>query len=170
MLDGYKTPDINGSTFAGVVSRESVRIVLTYAALNDLEVCPGDILNAYLQAPSSQQHYIICGARFGIKNIGKKALIKRALYEGKTAGKDFRDHPRCCMRHLNFESCLSDPDLLIRPVIKNDGSAYYEYVLIYVDGCLVTSHKAEDILREEIGKCFPFKPGSIGLPDVYLGG
>ena len=139
VLDGHKTPDIDGSTFAGVVSRESVRIALTYAALNDLEVCAGDILNAYLQASSSQQHYIICGAEFGIENIGKKALIKRALYGGKTAGKDFTDYLRCCMRHLNFESCLSDPDLWIRPATKNDGTMYYEYVLLYVDDCLVIS-------------------------------
>ena len=170
VLDGHKTPDIDGSTFAGVVSRESVCIAFTYAALNDLSVCAGDILNAYLQAPSSQKPYIICSAVFGIENIGKRALIKRALYGGKTAGKDFRDHLRCCMRHLNFDSCLSDPDLWMRPAVKGDGTTYYEYVLLYVDDCLVVSHRAEYILKEEIGKYFPFKPESIGPPDIYLGG
>ncbi len=29
--DGYKDPDLTTSSFAGVVSRESIRIVLTYA-------------------------------------------------------------------------------------------------------------------------------------------
>ena len=38
VLDGHKTPDPIGSTYAGVVSRESVCIALTYAALNDLDV------------------------------------------------------------------------------------------------------------------------------------
>ena len=38
VLDGHKTPDPIGSTYAGVVSRESVQIALTYAALNDLDV------------------------------------------------------------------------------------------------------------------------------------
>jgi hypothetical protein len=45
--------------YAGVVSRESVRIALTYAALNGLEVCAADIRNAYLQEPSSNKDYII---------------------------------------------------------------------------------------------------------------
>jgi hypothetical protein len=38
-------------TYASVVSRESVRIALTLAALNDLEVKTADIENAYLTAP-----------------------------------------------------------------------------------------------------------------------
>ena len=70
VLDGHKTPDPIGSTYAGVVSRESVCIALTYAALNDLDVFAADIRNAYLQAPSSQKDYIICGPEFGVKNIG----------------------------------------------------------------------------------------------------
>jgi hypothetical protein len=67
---------------AGVVSSESVRIALTYAALNGLEVCAADIRNAYLQAPSSNKDYIICGPEFGIEHEGKVALIHRVLYGG----------------------------------------------------------------------------------------
>ena len=70
VLDGHKTLDLIGSTYAGVVSRESVRIALTYAALSDLDVFAADIWNAYLQAPSSQKDYIICGPEFGVENIG----------------------------------------------------------------------------------------------------
>ena len=54
VLDGHKTTDPVGSTYAGVVSRESVRITFTYAALNGLDVFAADTQNAYLQAPSSQ--------------------------------------------------------------------------------------------------------------------
>ena len=71
VLDGHKTPDPIGSTYAGVVSRENVRIALTYAALNDLDVFAADIWNAYLQALSSQKDYIICGPEFGVENIGR---------------------------------------------------------------------------------------------------
>ena len=46
--DGHRTPKLYWSTYAGVVSRESVRIGLTYAALNVLAVCGADIQNAYL--------------------------------------------------------------------------------------------------------------------------
>ena len=46
--DGHRTPDPEYSTYAGVVSRDSVRIALTYAALNDIEVTACDIKNAYI--------------------------------------------------------------------------------------------------------------------------
>ena len=75
VLDGHKTPDPIGSTFTGMVSRESVRIAFTYATLNGLQVFAADIRNAYLQAPSSQKDYVVCGPEFRIENIGKVTLI-----------------------------------------------------------------------------------------------
>ena len=104
VLDGHKTPDLIGSTYAGLVSRESVHIALTYVALNDLDVFAANIWNAYLQAPSSQKDYIICGPEFGVENIGRTALIHCALYYGKAAGRDFRNHLCSCMEFLNFNN------------------------------------------------------------------
>ena len=86
-------------------------IALTYAALNGLDVCAGDIRNGYLQAPSSKKDCVICGPEFELENVGKVALIHRDLYGGKMAGRDFRNHLRSCMLHLGFESCLADPDV-----------------------------------------------------------
>jgi hypothetical protein len=60
---------------AGVVLRENVQIAFTHATLNGLDVSASDIRNAYLQAPSSQKDYIICGPKFRIENIGKATLI-----------------------------------------------------------------------------------------------
>ena len=146
VLNGHKTPDPIGSTYAGVVSRESVHIALTYAALNDLNVFAADIQNAYLQAPSSQKDYIICGPEFSVENVGQTALIHRALYGGKVAGRDCRNHLCSCMEFLNFKSCLADPDVWMRPAIKSDGNTYYEYILLDVDNALVVSEDAESIL------------------------
>ena len=87
--DGHRTPDPEASNYAGVVSRKSVRIALTYAALNGIDVMAADIKNAYLQAPSSEKHYVICGPEFGLEHVGKIALICRALYGGKTSEADF---------------------------------------------------------------------------------
>ena len=53
VLDGHKTLYPVGSTFVEVVSRETVRIAFTYAALNGLNIFAADIRNAYLTAPSS---------------------------------------------------------------------------------------------------------------------
>ncbi len=171
VLDGHLTEDPEFiSTYAGVVSRESVRIALTYAALNGVDVLAADIQNAYIQAPSPQKDYIICGAEFGLENVGKSALICRALYGGKTAGRDFRNHFRECMDHLGFKSCRADPDVWMRAAVKADGGEYWEHVLLYTDNALVISEQGEHILRNEIGKYFELKEESIGPPDIYLGG
>jgi len=168
--DGHRTPDPETSSYAGVVSRESIRILLTYAALLGLDVWAADIRNAYLQAPTSEKHYIICGEEFGIENVGKRAIIERALYGGKCAGRDFWHHLRSCMKTLEFESSRADPDVWYRLAKRADGKEYYEYVLLYTDDCLVISERAESILRNEIGKLFKLKEESIGKPSQYLGG
>ena len=97
-------------------------------------------------------------------------LIFRALYGGKTADSDFRNHLRSCMRHLDFVSCPADPDICMRPAMKNDGFLYYEYILLYTDDALVISENAESILRKETGRYFELKEKSIGPLKIYLGG
>ena len=48
---GHTTPAPEMITYASVVSRESVRIALLLAALNNVEVKTADIENAYTQLP-----------------------------------------------------------------------------------------------------------------------
>jgi hypothetical protein len=48
---GHTTDTPHAMTYASMVSRESVRIAMTLAALNDLDVNMADIENAYLTAP-----------------------------------------------------------------------------------------------------------------------
>ena len=170
VLDGHKTSDPITSNYAGVVSCESVRIALTYAVLNDIDVTCADIQDSYLQAPLSHKHYIICEPEFGLDNLGKRAIIWRALYGGKSAGRDFRNHLRACMNHLGFKSCPSDPDVLMRPAIKAGGTNIWEYSLLYTDDILLVSCNGEDVLHDEIGKYFVLKESSIGPPKIYLGG
>ena len=73
--DGHRTPDPDTSSYAGVVSRESIRILLTHAALHGVPVMEADFRNAYLQDPTSEKHFFICGPEFGIEHMGKKAII-----------------------------------------------------------------------------------------------
>ena len=168
--DGHLTPDPIDSNFAGVVSRESVRIALTYAALNGLDICAADIKSAYLQAPTSEKHYIICGSEFPLEYQGRVAVIKRALYGGKSAGSDYWKHMRTCMNHLGFQACKADPELWMRETTKpNDNTIYWEYVLLYVDDALAVSHRPREVLEKEIGKYWTLKRESIGAPTLYLG-
>ena len=105
-----------------------------------------------------------------MENVGKVAIIHRAVYGGKTSGRDFRNHLKSCMEFINFTSCPADLDVWMRPAIRSDGTKSYDYVLLYVDDALVVSKNAESILRNELERYFELKEESIGPPDHYLGG
>jgi hypothetical protein len=75
-------------TYASVVSRETVRLALTFASLNDLEVKVGDVLNAYITTPVKEKVWTILGPEFRLDS-GKSAIIVRALYGHKSAGAAF---------------------------------------------------------------------------------
>ena len=155
-------------TYASVVSRETVRIALTLAALNDLEVKASDIQNAYLTAPCEELIWTVLGPEFGADE-GKRALIVRALYGLKSAGASFSRHLADCMRHLGYKPCKADPDLWMKAETRpEDGFLYYAYILLYVDDCLCIHHNATEAL-EKLDTFFMMKPGSIGDPDIYLG-
>ena len=169
VANGSKTPDLDKTNYSGVVSRETVRIAFTYAALNGLNIMSADIQNAYLQAPISEKYWTICGPEFGPDLQGCKAHIVRALYGCKSAGRDFRNHLRSCMEMLEYEPCLADPDLWMRRAVHSSGEEYYEYMLLYVDDALCCSEYPKEALMQ-IDKYFPMKPSSIGPPNIYLGG
>ena len=164
---GHMTEAPKCMTYSSVVSRETVRLALTLAALNDLEVKSGDIQNAYITAPITEKVWTVLGPMFGA-DAGKKAIIVRALYGLKSAGAAFRKHLADCMRHIGYVSCLADPDLWMREAVDPDGNKYYSYILCYVDDILICDHDAMKVMGR-IDKYFTLKPDSIGDPDMYLG-
>ena len=92
--DGHRTPDPEFSSYAGALSRESICILLTHAAMHSVPVVAADVRNAYLQAPTSEFVFIICRPEFRLDNIGNKAIITRALYSGKVEGRNLWHHLR----------------------------------------------------------------------------
>ena len=86
---GHMTKAPATITYASVVSRETVHIALLMAALNDLNVKVGDVLNAYITAPITEKVWTVLGPEFGT-DAGKSAIIiVRALYGLKSAGAAF---------------------------------------------------------------------------------
>ena len=78
-------------TYSSVVGQETVRIALTIAALNNLQVKVGDVMNAYVTAPFSGKICPVLRKESG-SDQGKKAIIVRALYGLKSSGADFHAH------------------------------------------------------------------------------
>ena len=156
-------------TYSSVVSRESVRIAFLIAALNDLDLVMFDVGNAYLNAPTTEKLYTIAGKEFGPDEEGKIMVIKRALYGLKSSGAAYRAHFANTLIELGFKSCHADPDVWMRPSTKvESGFEYYEYLLTYVDDCLIVSHDPKKIistLQDE----YKYRLKDVGPPTRYLG-
>ena len=168
VAEGHMMEMLKTLTYASVVSRETVQIMLTIAALNDLEVKMADVQNSFLTVPCSELIHMTLGPEFG-EDQGKTAVIVQALYGLSSAGASFRNHLADSMCHLGYHSCLADPDLWFKPMVHpEDSFKYYSYVLLYVDDCLCICHNAEQE-PHKIDKFFKMKDGLIGDPDIYLG-
>ena len=91
-------------THASVVSRDSVRIAFTLAALNDMDVMGADCQNAYLNAPSRERLCTKLGPEFG-EYQGRWARIKRALYGSKSAAASWRSCIHKGLQSMGFKNC-----------------------------------------------------------------
>jgi hypothetical protein len=119
---GGNTSDTpHAMTYESVVSRESVRVALTLAAL---DVKMADIENAYLTAPLTEKVWTVLGTELG-DDAGKRALIVRALYGLKSAGADFRNHLAECMKHLGWHPCRADRELWMKAETRPDDGVLY---------------------------------------------
>lgn len=165
--DGHRTEPPAALTYSTVVSRDSVRIVLTLAALNGLKVLGADVQNAFLTAPNLEKVWLCAGPEFG-EEEGKNFLVVRALYGLKSASAAFRAHMAKKLDELGFKSSVADPDVWLRPAVKPDGETYYEYTLMYVDDILVISFDPMTIMKE-LQKSVKFKNDKIEPPSNYLG-
>ena len=83
------------------------------AALNDLQVKVGDVLNAYITAPVKEKVWIVLSPEFG-RDASKSAIISRALYGLKSTGAAFCAHLASFMRQMGYTSCKADPDLWLK--------------------------------------------------------
>ena len=170
---GHTTDPPATLTYASVVSRESVRIALTVAALNDLDVLACDITSAYLNAECKER--IICkvGLEFGTERKGQYAILVRALYGLKSSANAWRSHLAQTMSDLLYVPCRADPDVWMKPGFKPDGTSYWQYVLIYTDDILSISHEPH-IVMEALADCYSLKKDpdtgkTYDKPKRYLG-
>ena len=165
--DGHKTETPSSITYSSVVSRDSIRIILTIAALNDLDIQGADIENAYLTAPCREKVWIRGGIEFG-EMAGKILIVEKALYGLKSSGAAFRAFLAETIDSMGFRSSMADPDIWMRPAIKADGEEYYEYLICYVDDVLGVSVEAIELMQE-IQRDFKLKKDKIEPPEIYLG-
>jgi hypothetical protein len=164
---GHRTDPPKDSTYASVVSRDSVRLFFLLAALNDVDVLACDVQNAYINATTKEKIWFRGGDEMG-SDKGKVIVIVRALYGLKSSSARWREHMAQTLRNGGFMSCKADPDLWLRPATKPDGSKIYEYVLCYVDDCIFQGLDPMGFM-DYLRTVYTLKEGSVQEPETYLG-
>ena len=167
VANGDTTEPPAALTYSSVVSRDSVRIALFVAALNELQLLACNIQNAYLTADCRETIYITAGPEFGSEE-GSIMLVKKALYGLKSSGAAFRAHLAETLYDLNYKPTKADPDMWIRPAMNADGFRYNEIVLVYVDDTLCASHNLRAAVSG-LQATFKLKDDKVEKPDMYLG-
>jgi len=69
---------------------------------------------------------------------------------------------------MGYVSMRADPDVWLRPNVKDDGHPYYKMLLIYVDDILCVSHQPQRTM-EQIQQLYRLKDDLVGPPKQYLG-
>jgi hypothetical protein len=164
---GHTTEVPSSLTYASVVSRDSVRIALTIAALNGLKVLACDIQNAYLTADCREKIWTHAGPEFG-SEAGMIFIVKKVLYGLKSAGAAFRALLAETLYDMGNNPMRADPDVWLRPVVKSDGFEYYKLVLCYVYDVLAMAAYQRATLRGR-QSVFKLKDDRIEEPEMYLG-
>ena len=107
-----------------VVSMDSVRIPLTIAALNDLDVLPCNIQNAYLMADYRERLWVVAFPKFGSED-GKNLLVRHSLYRLKISGAEFRAFLVETLVAMGYQPSYTDPELWLWKAVNMDCFEYY---------------------------------------------
>ena len=161
VANGNKTNPHGEDVYSGVVAIESIRMAFAISAMNKLQVCAGDVGNAFLYSVTSERCYIIAGPEFGDLQ-GKPLIIHKGLYGLRTSAARFHDHLASTFRSMDFKPSLYDSDLWIR-----ERGDHYEMLATYVDDILCFSRDPMPIMNELRDK---YVLKGVGMPEYYLGG
>jgi hypothetical protein len=117
------------------------------ASLNGLDISSCDISGAYLNAPAGGKCWFKAGAECG-SDRDKVMVITQALYGLKSSAKAWRTFFSKSLDEMNYKSCIADPDVYMKAECTKDGHAYWSYMLVYVDDCLLIHHDPNPVMEE----------------------
>ena len=159
---GHRTDPPKEDIYLGFMSIEMVRTCFFLAKMNGLQVCAGDVSNAFLYGKPHEKVYIIAGPEFGPDLQGKRLLMDKSLYGLKSSSARFHEHLSATLRKLGFKPSRADFDLWIKKI-----GNHYEYIACYVDDIIAFSKDPMKIMHQ-LQNIYKMK--GIGKPQYYLGG
>ena len=123
----------------------------------------GDIGNAYLEAVTQEQIFIIAGPEFGDLE-GHILVIYKALYGLRTSGLRWHERFADTMRDMGFFPCKADGDVWMR--LNSDD--IYEYVAVYVDDLAIAMKDPEAFIKQ-LKENHKYKLKGVGPLEYHLG-
>ena len=149
-------------TFAPVVRTETVRVLLSCAAVKDWDIKQFDIKTAFLYGPLDEEVFMLQPEGFedGTKRVCR---LRKGLYGLKQAPRQWNGKFHSFLSEFGFVRSNEDPCLYCYQS-KND----VVYLVLYVDDGLVfsTSTRIREIFMRELSKNFDITSTN---PDTYVG-
>ncbi|MGH7955023.1 MAG: reverse transcriptase domain-containing protein [Gloeomargaritales cyanobacterium] len=130
------------NSYASTVQALSLRLLLTVAAANDLDIATGDIGNAFLHADCKEKVYSRAGPEFGPRE-GCILIMLRALYGLVTSSRQWHEFLADSLRAMGFKPTRADPDIWY---IRSPHYAGYDYMGTHIDDLIVAAKRPHDYL------------------------
>ena len=152
--------------FAPVARLETIRLVISLAALNDWKIHQMDVKSAFLNGFLDEEVYVEQPLGYVVKGQGDKVLkLKKALYGLKQAPRAWNSRLDKYFQANNFTKCPHEHALYAK--VNDNGDILY--ACLYVDDLIFTGNcprMFEDFKRAMTKE---FEMTDIGLMSYYLG-
>lgn len=128
--------------FSPVVRYESIRLLLTISAKENLKSIQFDVSTAYLNSDLKETVYMRVPDGLNIKGKNLVLKLNKAIYGLKQSGRFWNEEFDSFVKSIGFSQCTSD---------KCVYTAIYEkdkvYLALYVDDGLMFAHRAETLRK-----------------------
>ena len=150
-------------TFSPVVRLETIRSVMSTAALLDWEIQQMDVKGAYLNGIIKEEVYMTQPEGFD-DGTGRVCRLKKTLYGLKQSGREWNIELNTRLTDIGFRPLRSDPCAYIRKT--TDG---IEIITVWVDDLLLFANtlKLMDGLKEQLKSKFDIT--DLGEPKKIVG-
>ncbi|SJL05183.1 uncharacterized protein ARMOST_08551 [Armillaria ostoyae] len=171
-------PDDYGDMYAPVAKMVSIRLVLTLAAKDDLNLFTFDVKAAFLNAPLAQEVYIRQIPGFPLSDPKMVLRLHKALYGLKQSSHEWFKTLLNALESIGLESCIVDCAVFYgrwssppNPSITMpaDGSDLFIIIPVHVDDGLSATNSKPLYEWIMIQMNLRFKVNDLGPADVFLG-
>jgi hypothetical protein len=138
VADGHLMDIPLESVYSSVVSLHGLRIITFLAKLNGPDLWATDIGNAYLEAFTMEQNYIVAGPEFG-QLEGHYLIIIKALYGLRMSGLRWHECFADCLCNEGFSPCKAEPDIWMR-LNGNCMNMWPRMLMTFVSECWTRNH------------------------------